>query len=526
MRKQNIPSGISGPVVCQAVVYARVSSKEQEKEGFSIPAQLKLLKDYAAREGLSIVQEYVDVETAKQTGRARFGEMVAFLVANPRVRIILVEKTDRLYRNLKDWVMLDDLDVEIHLVKEGAVLSRDSKSSEKFMHGIKVLMAKNYIDNLSEETRKGMLEKAEQGIWPSAAPLGYRNVEGASGKRVIEPDPEVGPHVTKMFEWYSQGGLALRDVSKKARQSGFSHRKSGKSVPTSTVHKILRNRLYMGEFAWNGQVYQGSHQPLVSRDLWERVQDMMDGRNASKHRRVKHNFAFSGLIVCGHCGCSMVGEIKKQKYIYYHCTGYKGKCDEPYVREEVLEEKFGAVLSRLVFDDEVLDWVSDALHDSHADERREHEDAIKRLQAEYDRLQNRIHAAYVDKLDGVIDAAFFDKMSGEWRDDQERCLRDIERHQSADQSYLEDGVHLIELAQNARRLFEKQGSREKRRLLNFLVSNSSWRGGKMTVTLRQPFDLIAKTTAIEAAKKAAGDVSSDLSVNWLPGQDSNLRQGG
>jgi len=448
--------------VSRAVLYARVSSKEQEKEGYSIPAQLKLLKEYAARERLSAVQEYVDVETAKQTGRTNFSEMVAFLRANTRVRIILVEKTDRLYRNLKDWVMLDELDVEIHLVKEGVILSRDSKSSEKFMHGIKVLMAKNYIDNLSEETRKGMLEKAEQGIWPSVAPLGYRNVEGENGKRVIEPDPDVAPHVTKMFEWYASGGMALREVSKKARAAGFSYRKSGKSVPTSTVHKILRNRLYMGEFDWKGRVYQGSHQPLVTRGLWERVRDTMDGRNASKLRRVKHDFAFSGLIACGHCGCSIVGEIKKQRYIYYHCTGYKGKCGEPYVREEVLEEKFGALLGRLVFDDDVLDWVRDALHHSHADERREHEEATKRLRAGYDRLQNRIHAAYVDKLDGTIDAAFFEKVSEEWRAEQERCLLDIERHQDADQSYLEDGVRLIELAQNAQRLFEKQDSREKR----------------------------------------------------------------
>jgi site-specific DNA recombinase len=145
------------------------------------------------------------------------------------------------------------------------------------------------------------------------------------------------------------------------------------------------------------------------------MQDMMDGRNASKHRRVKHDFAFSGLIACGHCGCSVVGEIKKQRYIYYHCTGYKGKCDEPYVREEVLEEKFGALLGRLAFDDEVLDWVRDALHDSHADERREHEDSIEKLRAEYDRLQNRIHAAYVDKLDGTIDAAFYEKIAAEWQ---------------------------------------------------------------------------------------------------------------
>jgi Resolvase, N terminal domain len=92
----------------RAVIYARVSSKEQEKEGFSIPAQLKLLKEYAAAQGFAIVQEYVDVETAKQTGRSAFGEMVAYLKAHLAVRVLLVEKTDRLYRNLKDWVTVDD----------------------------------------------------------------------------------------------------------------------------------------------------------------------------------------------------------------------------------------------------------------------------------------------------------------------------------------------------------------------------------------------------------------------------------
>ena len=160
----------------QAVIYARVSSKEQEKEGFSIPAQLKLLKEYAAAQGFKVAQEYVDVETAKATGRTAFGEMVAYLSAHPSVRALLVEKTDRLYRNLKDWVTIDELDVEMHFPKEGVVLSRASRSSEKFMHGIKVLMAKNYIDNLSEEARKGMQEKAEQGIWPTRTPLGYRNI--------------------------------------------------------------------------------------------------------------------------------------------------------------------------------------------------------------------------------------------------------------------------------------------------------------------------------------------------------------
>jgi site-specific DNA recombinase len=526
MAKDSNPAPRTKVMYKQAVIYARVSSKEQEKEGFSIPAQLKLLKEYATAQGFAIANEYVDVETAKQTGRVAFGEMIGYLQKHPAVRVLLVEKTDRLYRNLKDWVTVDELDVEIHFPKEGVVLSRESRSSEKFMHGIKVLMAKNYIDNLSEEARKGMQEKAEQGIWPTLAPLGYRNVAGADGKKVIEPDPESAPIIARIFEWYATGKLSLKETAQKARADGLVYRKSGAPVPVSTVHATLRNRLYKGEIEWNGRVYQGKHQPLVSGDLWERVQGVLDGRHAKKHRRVRHDLAFSGLIACGHCGCSIVGEIKKQRYVYYHCTGYKGRCDEPYVREEVIGQQFSEILSRLNFDEEILAWVRDALHASHADEKREHEAAIGRLQAEYDRLQSRVHAMYVDKLDGRVDAAFFDRMSAEWRAEQDRCLREIERHQAADRFYLEEGVRLLELARNAQRLFDKQEPREKRRLLNFVVWNCTWRGGQLVANLRQPFDLLAETTA-RAAQAAGGNRSKFVkSEIWLPGPDSNQRPTG
>jgi site-specific DNA recombinase len=514
------------PTRKQAVIYARVSSKEQEKEGFSIPAQLKLLKEYAAAQGFVMVQEYVDVETAKQTGRSAFGEMVAYLKAHPTVRVMLVEKTDRLYRNLKDWVTVDELEVEIHFPKEGVVLSRESRSSEKFMHGIKVLMAKNYIDNLSEEARKGMQEKAEQGIWPTVAPLGYRNLTGPDGKKIIEPDPETAPLIGRLFEWYAAGTLSLREAARKLRAAGLVHRKSGASVPVSTVHAILRNRLYAGVFGWNGRLYPGTHEPLVSPELWERVQGVLDGRQANKHRRAKHNFAFSGLIACGHCGCSIVGELKKQRYIYYHCTGYKGRCDEPYVREEILERQFSNLLGQLSFDDEVMEWVRDALHASHADETREREAAIERLQTEHKRLQSRLDAMYIDKLDGRIDATFYERMSTSWRGEQTRCLREIERHQVADKSYMQEGVRLLELARDAHRLFEKQEPREKRRLLNFLVSNCSWEGGELTATLRQPFDLLAETTLALEKGRAASGIANGPSQIWLPGPDSNQRQGG
>jgi site-specific DNA recombinase len=522
MTRTNKSTVPSDPARRPAVIYARVSSKEQEKEGYSIPAQLKLLKDYAAAQGFAVAQEYVDVETAKQTGRAAFGGMVAYLKAHPAVRVLLVEKTDRLYRNLKDWVTIDELDAEIHFPKEGVVLSRESRSSEKFMHGIKVLMAKNYIDNLSEEARKGQQEKAEQGIWPTKTPLGYLNVTGPDGRKVIAVDPEIAPIVSKLFEWYASGEYALKEVAKKARAAGLAYKKSGAPVPTSTVHSILRNRLYTGWFEWNGKLYQGKHEPLVSVELWERVQGVMDGRNASKHRRMTHDFAFSGLIACAKCGCSVVGEIKKQKYIYYHCTGYADKCrGEPascrrkYMREEVLEQQFTEMLGQLRLDDEVLEWVRQALHASHADERCEHEEAIKRLQAEQKRLGDRINAMYLDKLDGRVDTAFFDRMSAEWREEQNRCLREIERHEAAEQSYMDEGVQLLELARNAQALFERQPAREKRRLLNFVLSNCSWEDGEVVATFCQPFDLLAETTAIAARQKAGDGSASAKNEIWL-----------
>jgi DNA invertase Pin-like site-specific DNA recombinase len=152
-----------------------VSSKDQEREGFSIPAQLKFLREYAQTHQLNVLHEFVDVETAKTTGRKQFGEMVRFLRDHKTCRVVLVEKTDRLYRNFRDCVTLEDLDVEIHLPKEGQVISKDSKSQAKLVHGIQLVIARNYIENLRDEVRKGMREKAAQGIYPSRPPLGYRN---------------------------------------------------------------------------------------------------------------------------------------------------------------------------------------------------------------------------------------------------------------------------------------------------------------------------------------------------------------
>ncbi len=217
-----VPRDKASACPIRVVLYARVSSKDQEREGYSIPAQLRLLHEYAAHKGFVIDYEFTDVETAKESGRTNFGEMLAYLKKHlGACRTILVEKTDRLYRNIKDYATVDELNVEIHLVKENEVISRESKSSEQFVHGIKVLVARNYSLNLGEETIKGMKEKARTGIYPSYAPVGYRNADGTAGKRIIVPDPDDSPVIAELFERFATGHYSVRTLVKEHERRRF-----------------------------------------------------------------------------------------------------------------------------------------------------------------------------------------------------------------------------------------------------------------------------------------------------------------
>ena len=242
----------------EAVIYARVSSKDQEREGYSIPAQLKLLREYAQRNELQVGKEFVDVETAKIAGRKQFGEMLQFFARNPHCRVLIVEKTDRLYRNFRDCVTLEDLDVEIHLPKEGQIISRNSKSQAKLVHGIQVVIARNYIENLREEVKKGMREKAEQGIYPSRPPLGYLNNKL---EHSIEMDPQKAPVAKRMFELYASGQYSLAGLVVVLKKE------FGANLAKGYLERLLKNPFYAGQFYWEDKLYRGTQTPLVSPDM-------------------------------------------------------------------------------------------------------------------------------------------------------------------------------------------------------------------------------------------------------------------
>lgn len=497
-----------------AVSYVRVSTKDQEREGFSVPAQRKLINDYAEQGNIEIVREFVDIETAKTSGRTAFVEMIDYLVENPDVYMILTEKTDRLHRNMKDFSTLEDLQRELHFIREGCVISKDSRSSEKFIYGIKALMAKNYIDNLSEEVKKGQRQKASQGIWPSFAPIGYQNILLPSGKRGIGPDPGRADLVLRCFELYATGNYSLKQLAKWARSAGLTFRGSGRPVNKATLQVILHNRIYMGGFDWDGEPYKGIHDPIVSAELWDKVASMLDHRYSKRYRVVKNDLAFSGLIRCATCGCALVGEIKKGRYVYYRCTRNRGGCEQKYVKEEILEAEYCEVIGKIVLPAEFVDWAVSVIREKQDEEQAFHLDAAARLDAELARIQKRLDAMYQDRLEGRISTEMYDRHADSILREQVRLRGCVAEHRSAHpKSFAAEGAQVLELASKARRLFEQQPPRTKRKLLQFVVSNSTWENGKLSVEYRQPFDLFAswsetmkKKNALEGGKNGENEI--------------------
>jgi site-specific DNA recombinase len=486
----------------QAVMYTRVSSKDQEREGYSIPAQQALLQEYAVKHELEIVHEFVDVETAKIAGRKAFGEMVAFLRRHRECRVVLAEKTDRLYRNFKDYVVLEDLDIEIHLPKEGHIISKESRSHDRLIHGIKVVLSRNYIENLSEEVRKGMQQKAAEGIYPTRPPLGYRNNKL---DHTIELSPETAPIVQRIFELFAYGNISLAELRKRIRLE------TGKTYAKGYLHKILKNPFYIGLYQWGQTTYKGKHPLFVDAGTFHQVQEIFAALNRPKQRR--HEFAFAGgLLRCAYDDCLVTAEIKKQRYVYYHCTGGRGKCALPYFREEELSHRLGGILKDIYIPDSVVADIQRSL-------ATEKTSRANRLRVEETRLQQRLSAirtrmdqAYLDKLDGKIAPEFWERKNTEWLGEEEQVQFALAALKKADEpARLLTASRTLELANKAYSLYVRQNPAEQAKLLKMVLSNCRIDAVNITPTYRKPFDLIFERMQKE---------------EWRALRDSNSRPSG
>jgi len=198
---------------------------------------------------------------------------------------------------------------------------------------------------------------------------------------------------------------------------------------------------------------------------------------------------------CAACGCAITAEIKKDRYVYYHCTFDKGSCGGLYVREEELERQFEDILGELQFSEALLDWMREALRQSQKKNVEYHRRAIEKLNAQYAKLQNRIDQIYLDKLDGEVEEAFYRRNVSHWREEQAQIRTRIERHEKADQNYIEQGIRLLELARNAQEFFRTRSQQGRAALLGFILPGSTLRQDRVVPLYPEERECEAPTAA-------------------------------
>lgn len=321
-------------------LYARKSTDEPDRQILSIEAQIIELKEFAAKEQLNIVQTFVESQTAKEPGRLIFNQMLD-RIEKDGAEGILAWHPDRLARNSVDGGRI------IYLLDTGKIQSLkfptfwfEPTPQGKFMLNIAFGQSKYYIDNLSENVKRGLRQKVRRGEYPGVAPTGYLN--NKLTKKMV-PDPERFHLVKKLFLLYTTGKHTLESAKQVITEAGLKSR-NGKPLHKSNIQSILQNPFYYGAFKFNAELYQGNHKPLISKKLFDKVQEILKAKSRPQ-KRGKKFYAFRNLLKCGECNSSITSETQRG-HIYYRCTKKKGPCSQKYIREEALAEQISKILQK------------------------------------------------------------------------------------------------------------------------------------------------------------------------------------
>lgn len=311
----------------QYIAWARVSSREQEQEGFSLDVQVNGFLEYGKREDAVIDPIYKVAETAsKAIERREFKDMIAFAKKNAKdFDGILFYKIDRAARNLRDFVELEELESKYSLPFIAITQPVQNTPTGKMVRRTLATMAAFQTDQQSLDVREGIARRVAEGWFPSNPPFGYRTLRREK-RSTVETHRENGPKVTRIFDLRATQQMTGREIAEQLFADGTFYSDSKPKFSESKVHSILHDKSYLGFISFRGSWYPGRHEPLVDQVTWDQVRVSFNEQNYRSHELVYG----SRLIRCGHCGNAVTGEEKFKEtkgglktYIYYRCTRYR-----------------------------------------------------------------------------------------------------------------------------------------------------------------------------------------------------------
>jgi site-specific DNA recombinase len=323
----------------KAVSYIRVSTRGQAErggehsEGFSLPAQREANKRKASELGAFVVKEFADRgQSAKSADRPQLQAMLTYITNHKgSIDYLIVHKVDRLARNRGDDVEINRVLQEAGVQLVSTSENIDSTPAGKLLHGIMSDIAEFYSNNLANEVMKGLTQKAKSGGTIGRAPIGYKNVvlfdERSRENRTVILDDERAPLVRLAFELYASGDWSIRNLAEHLANQGLNMPPKAK-LPSKRMNKrllsgVLKNPYYKGLIKWKGAYLPGAHTPLVSEELWDSVQDVLETNRAGERSR-KHEHYLKSTVYCGECGGRLLIHNAKSRsgdiYPYFVCS--------------------------------------------------------------------------------------------------------------------------------------------------------------------------------------------------------------
>jgi DNA invertase Pin-like site-specific DNA recombinase len=441
------------------IAYCRKSTDEKEKQVLSIDQQIAELKEFAQRENLEILEFLTEAQSAKIPGRPVFNDLVK-RIEKSEVSGIVSWNPDRLARNSVDGGKI------IYLLDLGKLESLkfpthwfENTPQGRFMLSIAFGQAKYYVDNLSQNVQRGLRYKIKRGIWPARAPWGYRN-DRNTGTIVIHPHEAM--IIRKAYELYATRKYSLFDIGQFFYENGIKNKLTGGPPNDSNLRRILMRPLYYGAMVFKGELYEGIHDPIVSKTLFDQVQKVIKQRGWHHKPAKRYDFPFTGFIKCGYCGCSITAEHRpfyfprthnKVTYIYYHCTKKRLPClQKGYTREEVLEKQFREIIQSVSLSQTWADKMLELLENDAKTEKQQAKQELEKLNLELTEIEQKLDRLLEAYLDTLIDGENYKQKKNELMEKQSILKDKISQLKAGNLFWVESVKEFINCAQECAKI--------------------------------------------------------------------------
>ena len=475
----------------KAVLVIRVSDPKQEKEGLSLDNQELSIREYARDKGLEVVREFRFQETADQKIRTKFQEVIKFIKARKEVVALVGYRVDRLTRNFRDHVAMDDMRLEhgkeLHFVHDRLVISKNTVGLAIQQWDTQVYLAKMYINRLKADAEATANFKLSRGEIAGKAPFGYRNIRDENGRSTVALNPERAPIVTRMFVLYASGAHTMNSV-RAAIKNEF-----GVSLSKGRIDHILKNPFYSGKMRYRQKAYPHGYERLVSEATFQQVQERKVSFHKKSFKFAGLPFPYRGLIRCSACGCRVTPEKKIKRgtvYTYYHCTQYNGKHGARWIPETHLTEEFGSVLDRLRIPSNLYQKLFATHQGTESQNKERAEKAIAERLRQVEQYERRKEQMYEDKLDGLISLDYFESQKAKYDEVQSTLLGEIAVLKKSDDVPRAQSSKLLEICQSIGSLFRVAKPVQKRALISLLFQDCFLNEKKLLWELKEPFKTV------------------------------------